>query len=494
MTDHIDISRLESTLLAPGSLGDEEIARIRLHLESCALCRQNLESLQRFHRNVEQELSVLPSEADRQAAGRILPRGLARKTPEERIIEAYAEAVEPYKRPLAKRFIRFVNTHPYQSGGAFVAALAAIVVVLSLTVQTKDQNPTYAEIKNNVLYAYNKETEVIWKKGVPGLPDCNSRNPLDRETTYPSRQLSVDDVDGDGFNEILLVGSSLQGEFTNDTLYCFDRKGNLRWQAGTGPMISFGRQGIVRHNRPEIVAFLVMRRYSGARSQIFVLASEQIYSPTKLFEVNPKDGTILQSFFNRGGCSKMSHKDIDLDGKEELLIAGVNDGFNRACLAVFDPGKIGGCSPLPPNEMPPEGTGGQEEYYILFPRWQIQPDARRRLYNSVQGLVDLQGGGVDVRVTEYLADPHTGEDVASSLYFALGRRLSVDRIMADDTAIDFSQILYKEGKIKAPVTSATFASLKDSVLYWDGKKFVNTPTMNENYKTAASAATTPAYP
>jgi hypothetical protein len=66
--------------------------------------------------------------------------------------------------------------------------------------------------------------------------------------------------------------------------------------------------------------------------------------------------------------------------------------------------------------------------------------------------------------------------------------------MADDTAIDFSQILYKEGKIKAPVTSATFASLKDSVLYWDGKKFVNTPTMNENYKTAASAATTPAYP
>ena len=34
MTDHIDISRLESTLLAPGSPGDEELARIRLHLEA----------------------------------------------------------------------------------------------------------------------------------------------------------------------------------------------------------------------------------------------------------------------------------------------------------------------------------------------------------------------------------------------------------------------------------------------------------------------------
>ena len=136
MTDHIDISRLESILLAPGSLGVEELARIRLHLESCALCRDNLELLQRMHQKLGMELNVPPSEADRQAAGGILPRGLARRTPEERIIEAYAEAVEPYKRPLAKRFIRFVNTHPYQSGGAFVAVLAAIVVVLSLTVQT----------------------------------------------------------------------------------------------------------------------------------------------------------------------------------------------------------------------------------------------------------------------------------------------------------------------------------------------------------------------
>ena len=259
-------------------------------------------------------------------------------------------------------------------------------------------------------------------------------------------------------------------------------------------MISFGRQGIVRHNRPEIVDFLIMRRSPGVTPQIFVLAAEQIYSPTKLFEVNPKDGTILQSFFNRGGCSKMSHKDIDLDGKEELLIAGVNDGFNRACLAVFDPGKIGGCSPLPPNEMPPEGTGGQEEYYILFPRWQILPGGRQRIYNYVQRLIDLQESGVDVGVTEYLADPRTGEDAVSSVYFALGRTWSVERIMADDYVIEVGQLLYKQGKIKAPVTSATFASLKDSVLYWNGSKFVNTPTMNGNYKTAAGATDTQTYP
>jgi hypothetical protein len=494
MTDHIDISRLESVILAPGSLGDEESARIRLHLESCTLCRENMELLQRMQQKLEKELNVAPSEADRQAAGRILPRGLARRTPEERIIEAYADAVEPYKRPLAKRFIRFVNTHPYQSGGAFVAVLAAIVVVLSFTVRTKDQNPTYAEIKNYVLYAYNNEAEVIWKKGVPGLPDWHSTTPFDPERSYPKRFLSVDDVDGDGFNEVLLVGPSLQGEFTSDTLYCFNRSGDLRWQTGVGPMISFGQPGTARHSRPKIIDFLVMRKSAGAKPQIFILTNEQIYSPTKLLEVSAEDGSIMQSYFNRGGCSILLQKDIDLDGKEELLLCGVNDGFNRACLAVLDPSRIGGCSPLPPSEMPPEGTGGQEMYYILFPRWQIQPGGRRRLYNYVRRLVDLQGSGVDVAVAEYLDDPRTGGDAACSVYFALGRTLSVDRIMVDDTAIEISQLLYKQGKIKAPVTSATFASLKDSVLYWDGNKFVNTPTMNEKYKTAASATLTPPYP
>jgi hypothetical protein len=66
--------------------------------------------------------------------------------------------------------------------------------------------------------------------------------------------------------------------------------------------------------------------------------------------------------------------------------------------------------------------------------------------------------------------------------------------MADDNVIEVGQLLYKQGKIKAPVTSATFASLKDSVLYWNGSKFVNTPTMNGNYKTAAGATDTQTYP
>lgn len=491
MTDHIDTSLLESAILSPDALGKESLARIRGHLDGCALCREQFESLSRMYQVVGDELKGPPTERDRHAADRILPRGLVKRTPEERIIEAYADVVEPYRRPIAKRFFRSIRLHPYQSSGAFLVAGAALALLYTILIPAKDKNPTYAEIKNYVLYAYNKEAEVIWKKGVPGLPDWTSRNAADRERGFPMRRLSVEDVDGEHLNEILLVGSSPSGEFTYDTLYCFERDGNLRWKAGIGPMVSPGQMKTAHHARPRIIDFFVMRKSTGSRPQIFVLANEVIYSPTKVFEVSARDGTILQSYFNRGGCSNFMHKAIDRDGNEELLLGGVNDGFNRACLAILDPENIRGYSPVPPGEMPPGGSGGGEMYYILFPRWGLGDHAGQHIYNYVEQLLDPQGDGIDVAVTEHLQDPGNLQDFEGKLYFSMGPGLSVDRIMADDTVIRIGNLLHKQGKLAAAVTNASFSSLKDSLLFWDGDRFVNTPTMNRHYKNPAAPPSVP---
>jgi hypothetical protein len=444
-----------------------------------------------MYQKVEEELKAPASDRDRQTAGRILPRGLVKRTPEERIIDAYADVVEPYKRPIVGRFLRSIRLHPYQSSGAFLVVGAALALLFTIFTPGKDQNPTYAEIKNYVLYVYNMEAEVIWKKGVPGMPDWTSRNAADHERTYPIRFLSVDDIDGKHFNEVLLVGSSPMGEFTNDTLYCFDRDGSLRWKAGTGPTVSPGQSKTTHHARLQIVDFFVMRKSPAHRPQIFVLANEMIYSPTKLFEVSAADGTILQSYFNRGGCRHLLHKDVDLDGNEELLLAGVNDGFNRACLAILDPGSMRGYSPVPPGEMAFDESGGGEMYYILFPRWGLGSQAGKQIYNYVGGLVDPQGGGIDVAVKEMLQDPDSIQYFASALYFSLGPTLVVDRIMADDTVIRIGNLLHKQGKLAAAVTNESFSSLKDSLLYWNGDRFVNTPAMNTHYKPPVASPPVP---
>lgn len=253
-------------------------------------------------------------------------------------------------------------------------------------------------------------------------------------------------------------------------------------------MVSFGQPQLVHHSQPLIVDFLVMRKSTNLKPQIFVLANELVYSPSKLFEVSAKDGVILQSYFNRGGCTIISHKDINLDGNEELLLGGLNDGFDEACLVVLDPSSIGGSSPVPPIETPPQGTRGREMYYILFPRWGRDIQSGHKLYNVVGRLINPQGSGIDVAVDEVLMDPDNGQEVRASLFFGLDSTLRAERIMADDAVIRIGSVLYKQGKIKGPISNDSFTSLRDSVLYWDGESFLNQPTMNTHYKTPLTPA------
>jgi hypothetical protein len=489
MDNHFDISVLETLLLAETALSVEERARIRRHLESCALCRETLESLQHMYKEVEKSLQAPPTEEDRLAAMKVLPRAIVKRTPERRMIDAFADAVEPYKQPFRTKLSKFMAAHPYQTGSAVVALAAALAVIATVTFRSKDQNPTYAEIKNHILYAYNRDAEVIWKKAVLGSPDWTSRTVPNNDAEYRYRYLSVEDVDGDNTNEVLLTGATSQSDFAEDTLYCFEGSGRLRWKAGAGPMVSFGHAGSDRHKRPVIVDFIVMRKNARSKPQIFVVACEQLYSPTKLFEVSASDGRLLQSFSNRGGCVHFLHKDIDSDGNEELLLGGVNDGFNLACLAVLDPSQVDGVSPLPQDELPSEGRIGREKYYILFPRWDIGSNEHHTLYNYVKSLVDLQGGGLDVRIGDAIPKPNSTGDVAGSIFFRLASDMTVGRIIADDTTIGIGDILFKQGKITAPITPDTYSSLKDSVLYWDGSSFVHTPTINRKYGSSLVSST-----
>lgn len=227
MTDHIDTSALESVVLAPESVGKTELARIQQHVQSCALCREQMETLKLMYGMVEKELKDPPTERDRQLAERIIPRGLVRTNPEERIIEAYGDLVEPYRTPFAGQLRKYIRVHPYQSSGALVFVAATMALLFSILLPSKDQNPKFAEVKNYVLYAYNKEAEVLWKRGVPGVPDWSSQSSPIRDANYPKRHLLVEDIDGDGLNEVLFVGTSLSGEFTGDTLYCFDQRGGF---------------------------------------------------------------------------------------------------------------------------------------------------------------------------------------------------------------------------------------------------------------------------
>jgi hypothetical protein len=72
----------------------------------------------------------------------------------------------------------------------------------------------------------------------------------------------------------------------------------------------------------------------------------------------------------------------DGDGREEMIVCGINNEYRGGCLIVFDTGKISGSSPQS-GEFACEGLGaGSELYYVTVP----YTDVSEAMGNRVDGL------------------------------------------------------------------------------------------------------------
>lgn len=110
-----------------------------------------------------------------------------------------------------------------------------------------------------------------------------------------------------------------------------------------------------------------------------------------------------------------------------------------------------------------------EEYYILFPNSELDEFHNPGL--SV-GYFDIQGGD-EISVTMD----------RTCLLFYLNKRME----LLEPRLGHFFEALYKgylrEGKIKTPYDRDRIQTeLRKNIRYWDGNKWVNTPTMNKFWR------------
>jgi hypothetical protein len=487
---HISEGVIERFVLDRTGLDQAVIDDIEEHARNCRLCAEKLERLNAFAQGLAAHLDNGPTDRDKAFAlsvlsslRRALPeRGLERMTPEERVIGAYAEVMAPDRPALPARFLRFVRRNPVRSSVGVAIFGAMLLYSANLFINVKDKNPAFAEIRKNVLYVYNRETHLLWERGVPGLPDWNTNLPFRRDE--PHRFLLLSDLRGNGTNQLLLTGRSDKGEYTQDTLYCFNGKGELNWKTGVGLMPSFGSIGETHHARPSIMDFTIFRPTATSRARLFVLANEEPFSPSKVFEVDPETGNLLQSFYNRGGAQVLRHHDMDGDGVEELIVGGINDGYDRAFLAVFDPAKVAGYGPVPREFAPVQANPGTEKYYLLFPFSPLPPETRWTLYNAVVDLVVTGTHEVNIDVREWHVDQPNQDGIGCRIFFSVAQSMAVNGVTPDDRMLQLSEKYSRDGILKKPITREAIDALKDSVMYWNGSRFVYSPTPNEFYRSA----------
>ena len=478
---HCSEPQLEAFLRMPDTLTAKQKQEIRSHIERCKLCAEHLKTLEEYYSDLETRLRQPATDRDYafaaslmfQESNRLPPSRSLVKKRSESLLENAGVAIEPYRRPLPQRVFRYLILHPVKAAGTATISAMILTAAFFLLHPSKDLNPTFAQIENNVLSVYNKHGEVLWKKSVFGLPDVTSAIRLIGEK---KRFVLVDDLDGDDQNEVLLTGTSSSPSVAADTLYCFNSNGKLRWKRGVGQVIIFGKMTFTAHSNWKIADFFVFTNDDSEKSHLFVLVRADPYFSTKLFEIDPRDGSELQSYWHAGYLNTWLLHDIDLDGKKEILLGGMNNAYRRACLAVLDPSNIQGYGPMTPDFAPKKIPKAPEKYYLLFPATELTEILGRFPYNHVNALILNNDGTIIVRTGE-LTEHMGGEGILYTVFPGMKVKVAV----GSDTYIKVYEQLEEEGKVHEPLTPSYWEKLKNSVLYWDGEKFVNQPTGNAEY-------------
>lgn len=487
---HLTEEEVSLLLLSPEQLSAQQREAFESHLASCNYCEEHHRNMREFYADVELRLKESPSAKDRELAEKLLERrgrlrlplrALEKRTPD--LIEAYAEIVAWNRRKLPQRFADYARVHPVRLTGALTSAAAVVVLAVLFMRPARDANATYAEVKNGSLVIQNKAGEVLWTKEARGLVEGSTRKGFAYSSgaIVDEQPVLIEDIDGDGQNEVLVhacadFGAS-HSSFNNDSLYCFERDGSTRWTRGYPDNVFASTLDYTKWGRWSVSTCFTLRA-DRKQPRLFVMASCDPYFASKIMEVDCKDGHMLQTYWHAGAFAVSAVADVDGDGNLEILLAGVNNGYKRAFVLALDPDRLDGCGPAPSQFYPESVTPGNQKYYCLLPRTDVNEKFSSIPYNSPTFLHPAQGNAYIV-CTRELFDRPGSRDVC--VLFTIGPKLEVMNATWTDPFLKEYNVLLSEGKVKKSLNPEYWKNLKNSALYWDGERFVKAPVTNKHY-------------
>lgn len=483
---HITSERLELLSLSPAELGEEERTSIERHLGECAFCREEADEWRAYYDHLAARLASPPSEREERFVRRLLSSGnlvpSRRAHPErtiDRALDAYVEILGSPETSLSQRVARYVVRHPAKVVGGFGLAAAIVASLLFIRSASRDINPTSAKVRNYLLSVYNKHGDVLWTEHVPGIPDdsggVNLRLAGDR-----NRLLAVEDVDGDGRNEVLFTGGVRDATPGRDTLYCYNADGAVRWRHGVSDRYRYDSIPYINYGLWIIKDFFVLRRSPIEKPQVFALAYKTPSFVTRLVEVDANNGSALQTYDHIGGLDPNIVYDLDGDGKTEILLGGINNAYQRACLVVLDPAHIEGVSPTKRGYRPVDRRPATEKYYLLLPFTIAGQLISGTMYNNTSAIIPGKSTrGIIVATDEVLNGPKGSE---GTVLYTFDSTMTTVSVTGGDNFTSLWNRLRKENKVQSPLDQSYWDRLRDSLLYWDGEEFQHLRTTNKHYK------------
>ncbi|MDH4219938.1 MAG: VCBS repeat-containing protein [Candidatus Aminicenantes bacterium] len=350
------------------------------------------------------------------------------------------------------------------------------LIFLFTTRIVKDRIPADFKVEGSTLFIINKRGRYLWSF-YTGIENLIGDEHYKKHFQYRRRintivsylpHIIIKDITNDKKPEVLF-SIQTQDEFDEGKLICFDYKGNLVWDFKTGKELTYGEKAISQDYR--IRGFDVSDLNGDGNFEIVIIASHQYRFPTQLVILNSQ-GQRLGEYWNSGRFSDLQFIDLNKDGRAEIVLSGCNNEYRKGCLIVFDTAHIRGGSPQNTEEfICKELEPGTEKYYILFPRTDL--DLLEAKVEAISTIDDLENHRLLLL------------SLVGRILFELSYDLEIQSITLSHIFQQKHGLAHLEGKIKSELNEEYEENLKKGLLYYDGEKWISTPTMTSYWKNTA---------
>lgn len=251
--------------------------------------------------------------------------------------------------------------------------------------------PASLRLEHNTLRVFSQEGKELWRHS---FQDPFMYPEFYEDTRYRTRYL-FHDIDGDGHLELLFahVPADIAGK--DGPLYCFSDRGGLKWVWNPGRSVASRKEKFAPNHFVENVG--LVRRPGNSNPWIVADCSHSKDYPARVALLS-SDGKLLREYWHSGSFYQMKIADVHGDGRDRIVLGGVNNGENLATVVVLDPETMAGASAERNPDYQLQGfSSGSEEARVLFPRSCI---SARILLRSSVGVLSVGKGAIVVSTSE----------------------------------------------------------------------------------------------
>ena len=362
---------------------------------------------------------------------------------------------------------RIPKHYYFMFGSLILFCIFAFFFIFAIFPFSRMGQPANCQIEGNELRIFDENHKFLWSKKFDTELSKNSYN----NGYY--RNIIINDIDLNGKTDVIFGSYEESDANFSGNVWWFDNNGSKVWQRQVGREIKFGGKSIKNHYR---IAHIYIRDLdSDGKNEIIQIGYHTDNFPVCL-QICDLNGDLISEYWHVGQFDAISFLDMDNNGKNEILLAGQNNEYGNAVLAVLEFPYIKGCSPQTKGSefFPDNLTSGAEKFYIRFPRTIFEKNSTRDQVSNVE----TGNHGLTIAVANLHPKSFWGvEEYGGMVFYDLDFNMS---LVGEPALGDIYKRLLTN-RFEIDIENMDMEKYK-TILYWDGEKWTEEATVNRRWK------------